>query len=210
MLKILAMAMMVFLLGLAGCDESVALRRGQTQLDTSRKSIAVVTIRTENQLKPDSQTARFVVFFKPASGLERVLLDDSTDVTPQYVDHVISLALEPGSYSITKLWGITKQYGIFSGGRFEYIADLKFDVPPNSVIYLGHLLIVNRQSHEGEPRSGPVLPLVPQALSGFADGATDFTISDASAEDLPLLKKNFPCLQNLTIQKAVLTRPPNR
>jgi hypothetical protein len=197
------------LLGISGCAGSMALSPGQTELDTSSKSIVVFTIRTVNQLKPGYQTPRLCVFWKPESGEERAQnINDSTEVEGQYVDHVVSLALESGSYSISKVWGRTRV--AFFEGLLQYNTNMKFQVPPNSVIYLGRLLLVNRQRRDGEERSGPLLPLDGQAIAGFSDGATDLTLSDASAEDIPMFNRKFPCLQRRTIQNIVLTRSPSR
>jgi hypothetical protein len=204
MLKTLPMIMICFLLGITGCNGSVALKPGQTDLDTSRKSIAIFTVRTENQLKPDFQTGRLAVFWKPASGNEQMLVLDSPENEGQHVSHVISLALEPGSYSITQIWGVHR--GVLVFGTFQYKTNLKFDVPPNGVVYLGHVLLVNRQRKEGEERSGPIFPLIDQGASGFADGATDITISDASAEEVPFLIQRYPCLKNRAIPKSILTK----
>jgi hypothetical protein len=77
---------------------------------------------------------------------------------------------------------------------------------PNTVTYLGRARGVTRARQDGEFRAGPLIPLVDQAVTGFAKSTFDVELSDHMEEDLNAFRTIFPALSDADIQVALL--PP--
>ena len=90
--------------------------------------------------------------------------------------------------------------------HFNFPLNTEFELPPGSVVYLGHIVMTNRERKQGEERSGDVVPLVDQAVSGYSGGTMDITITDRSAEDIPKFIEKYPCLKGMTIKTAIMTK----
>jgi len=184
----------------------MALRRNATTVDTSIKSIAMFTLRTQNAYKPGYKpNVRWVevVPVGRASG-RKFKVDRAHDREGDAFEYLVSVDVEPGTHTLRNVMGQSIKFLI--SGSFLFPVDGKFDVPADSVTYIGHVSMVNRKRENGERRSGSVIPLVDQAASGYAGGTFDITVSDRSATDIPLFTKTYPCLRELKIGTAVMQR----
>lgn len=80
------------------------------------------------------------------------------------------------------------------------------EVKANSVTYVSRVRGVTRKREEGEFRSGSLIPLLDQGVSGFAHSTFDVEVSDQQEEDLKAFRSNFPALTGSDIQVEIL--PP--
>lgn len=194
---------------LGGCGgQSMALQRQKTSLDTSKKSIALFTLRVSNQFKPTHQAKAFTLFVVPV-GDPRKSTEFCLDVSyqraaEQYYEYLVSIDMEPGAYRIGNVTGAG--YDPLVNYTFEFPLGARFDLPPNGVVYLGHVTMTNRERKEGEPPSGSSFSLVSQAVAGYSNGTMDITIVDRADEDLPAFTKAFPVLRGCQIQRAIFRR----
>jgi hypothetical protein len=113
--------------------------------------------------------------------------------------------LAPGKYNIDMIKGLGSTLILL--WHFDFPLNADFNLPPGSVVYIGHVEMTSRQRKDGEPRSGDVTPLIDQGISGWANGTMDISITDESATDIPKFQAKYPCLQGITIQKAIMIRP---
>ena len=61
--------------------------------------------------------------------------------------------------------------------------------------------MVNRKRKDGEPRSGGLIPLIDQAVTGYSTGTFDIKISDRYNEDLKVFKESYPFVENYEVKK---------
>lgn len=79
-------------------------------------------------------------------------------------------------------------------------------IEPSGVYYLGHIEAHVRKRVGEEFRAGPVIPLIDQAVTGFAGGTFDIVIEDRWSADEATFLSKYPGLKNVEIQKRLL--PP--
>ena len=130
----------------------------------------------------------------------------------QYFEYLVSLALPPGE---NEIWLIT---GIIRGGSYgayRFNTDIDFNLKPDSIVYLGHLAMVNRLRREGESQParfastdssllGLLLARISYEQAGMADGTMELTISDRFDEDITIFKQHYPVLENYTVEKNII------
>jgi len=210
----------------------MAMKTTSATIDLSTKSIVVFTLTAKNQYKPSYQprvnsveivsvgtgvARRFAVRpiefdrLSSSSSLResRSLMGEaaksgSIGSTDKIYQHMISVDVEPGAYTLRDVVGLAAANLI--AARFEFPVDAKFTVPPRSVTYVGHVDMVNRERKGDEPPSGSRFPLIDQAVAGFAGGTMDVTVSDKSEVDIPLFIKTYPCLKDIQIGKAIMRK----
>lgn len=94
---------------------------------------------------------------------------------------LIVAKLRPGSYEIGRLMGNSKGYA-----HLNFNLQGQFDVPPASVVYLGHMKIHNREKRTrseqttSDPLSGSAL----DAIAGFSQGTLDIVLEDRYETDI--------------------------
>jgi hypothetical protein len=194
----------------AGCSSqrTMALAGGSKGMDLTNESIGVFTLRTSNRLKPA---------YQPRVGRINVILagskkaaafrvgKPSSEGKNAFYEYIISVKLKPGTYGIDRVIG-GSGVPLLVKGIFDFPVGASFELPPNAIVYLGHVDMVNRERKEGERRSGGLLPLIDQAVTGYSQGTFDVTISDRNETDLPLFKQAYPALQDRTIEKVIMTK----
>ena len=75
------------------------------------------------------------------------------------------------------------------------------------IVYLGRIEAVNRKrASDDQLRAGPILPLVDQAVSGFADGTWHIKVYDNYESDIRAFQEKYPVLGNYSVEKMLL--PP--
>jgi hypothetical protein len=204
----------------SGCQQGMALDAGPKSMKLKQDSIGIFTLRTSNQFVESYQPKVTLVGVKSESEkpevsyfkVERPYSKKKNDS----FDYIISVRLPAGSYRLDGRVGSSLAYkpagvqgvgGLWPvQGWFRFPIEAGFELPPDSIVYLGHVEMVNRKAKEGEPRSGGILPLIDQAASGFPKSTFDVTIADRSETDIPLIKKTYPFLEKRTITKTIMNK----
>lgn len=187
--------------GITGCASPMALTAQKDGVDLSSKSIAIFTLRTTNAYKPA---------YHP--NVKRVKIDNSgafkTDAAisggRQAGEYLISVDAEPGQHTLNDVIGSSSSGLIF--GSFAFPVDAGFNLQANSITYIGHVDMTNRKRKDGEPRSGSVIPLIDQAVSGYSGGTFDIVISDRYDTDIQLFVNAYPIIQGKPIHRSVMTK----
>jgi len=113
------------------------------------------------------------------------------------------MALPPGQYML--------RLGI---GRVTQITDayiqvpfaLNFFVPPDSVVYLGHVEATMRPWSVGDFLAGPSQPWLAQKMLGVTQSSFDVVVQDRTASDITQMRSDFPMLIPTPIKVEIL--PP--
>ena len=191
---------------ISGCALGALDKQAQS-IDLSKESVVILSLDLTNEFKPDSL----------ASHLGMQVKKIETDGTPSksaliwsmgLVEPVSKIALASkqipaGSYTIEKLVGVLGS-PLFAG-NLDFSVDAPFNVLPNSVIYLGHVRLVNKERiGKDDQASGLAIPLIPQAVHGMGNGTLNVKLEDRYDSIVLLLKQDYPALKNLTIVRAPL------
>jgi len=207
---------------MAGCGgHRMALTKGQSDIDVTKKSIALLSVKISNQVKQNYQLdimgalicpqsercghGSFTSFHKTKSDYRIKSVENS------FNEYLFSFELERGAYNIHEMGAIYDHFPITGGGPVPL--NFKIEIKPNSIIYLGHLDIVMRErKNDSEKRAGPVIPLIDQAVVGASSGTYDVVVEDNFDEDMKLFISEYPALQKAKVEKAILPqwkRPEN-
>jgi hypothetical protein len=184
---------------LVGCA-APGLDRTAKTLDLSTESVAIISVNMTNEIKPSFRVSSMMPRFSQVGASGRAvtgqgLLEDKAE------DILVSVKLAPGKYDLSRLTGIARGFLINAALDFAVHADI--EIAPNSVIYLGHIKLVNKEkANKDDQSSGAVIPLIDQAVAGFANGTLSVSLSDRYERDIDLFKSNFPALQGVTIVRA--------
>ena len=216
--RLLPILCLVFVLS-ACAGHRMALTKGQSDVDVSKKSIALVSAKISNQYKPAFQLDIITAYICPPSQedcsrarsyIHKISSDYRTKrVTDSHNEYLLSFELESGAYNFDGMGAIYESVFITGGGVVPL--KLKFQIGPNAVIYLGHLDIVMRErKNDSEMRAGRMTPLIDQAVIGVSSGTFDVLVEDKFAQDQALFISEYPALQKVKIEKSLLpqwTRP---
>jgi hypothetical protein len=199
----------LYMTSFLGCTKiyPMALEQKPEKLDLSTKSLGLFTLKTSNQYKPSYEPDVEFITITSKENKEDVIFQvkkPHKKESKNFLEYLISIDLAPGTYTIGNISGHSNN--ILTIGAFVFPADADFELPPDSVVYLGHLYMVNRKRNEGEKRSGSIFPLVDQAASGYGGGTFDITIIDRSEEDVPLFEQTYPELEKYIINNSIMTR----
>jgi hypothetical protein len=114
--------------------------------------------------------------------------------------YLISLKLKPGNYSKLKIEGIASGFLIM--GKFNFLPDYNFNIKESQVLYLGELNATNiEKTKEYERRSGPRLPLIDQAVTGFSGGTFKLDLLNNYESNIADFRAKYPSLKNEEIYK---------
>lgn len=173
-----------------------------------RASIVLMTVRTANQHKPgyppDASHILIDTGVRGAREIRTFRLDEAYRSREDGVrEYLVSLDLPPGSYRLREIFGSSGTFPIH--GRFVVTVFLPFTVEPNTVAYLGRLeATVRERKDDREFRAGPPVPIIDQAVTGFASGTFVVRISDAADEDLAAFHERYPGLRRYAIRRTIL------
>jgi hypothetical protein len=204
-----------------GCGaHKMALTKGQSSIDITKKSVALLSVKISNNNAPKCQLDITGAFICPQS--ETCSRPLPYFHRPEYPyksiegvfnEYLLSFELESGTYELR--W-IGARYAIpfliEAGGKVPL--GIKLDIKQNMISYLGHLDVVLREKkNDTEKRAGSVLPLIDQSVAGFSTGTFDVVIEDKYDEDMKLFITEYPALQNVKVEKSILPkwiRPENK
>jgi hypothetical protein len=192
---------------LNGCVTKMALQAKKGPPSLAAKSVGLFTLRTENQYKPSYQPyVRFVEIKdeKTQDGKKFKTDKANAEGKDQFVEYLISIELAPGNYTLGDILGYSS--GFLISGHYKFPVNARFQLAPGSMTYLGHVAMVNRERKEGEKRSGAILPLIDQSVSGFSSGTFDITISDRRDADMAAFVQAYPYLKGLQIGNSIMQK----
>ena len=205
---------------MSGCaSHGMALNKGQAEIDVSKKSIALMTARISNRYKPKYQLDIVTTYICPSPQADCSRSYDNiyktngsclvNSMEDSFNEYLLSFELESGTYYLDGMGALYSSLLITGGGIVPL--HLQLDIKPNSVVYLGHLDIVMRErNNDNEMRAGRMFPLIDQATIGTSSGTFDVVVEDNFEEDVKLFIPEYPALQKVKIEKALLpqwTRP---
>ncbi len=222
MMKYRVLLIICLLFAMSGCaGHHTALTKGQTNVDVTGKSIALISAKITNQHKPNYQLDIVTTYICPPSKTDCSSSAGYAHKTNKYCriksvagnfnEYLLSFELASGTYNLDSMGAIYTSVLITGGG----IVPLKFklDIRPNSIIYLGHLdIVMRKRANESETRAGRVYPLIDQATIGASSGTFDVVVEDKFEEDMKMFISEYPALQKVRIEKSLLpqwTRPKN-
>ena len=211
---------LVFLM--SGCAGNMALTKGQTEIDLSSKSIALLTVKISNQNKPSRQVNLNNIIICPESVMN-CRKDISTYPGGPYKiykkekdffnEYLLSFALESGRYNLEGFYTTYNIPMLVAGVGY---GDLKLEteIKPNSISYLGHINITLREkTGDTEICAGDAIPHLDQAMPGFSSGTFDVVVEDKFDEDMKSFISEYPALQQVKVEKSILPewiRPEKR
>lgn len=201
------------LISLSGCVTTapMAFNKQTSQLDTTSKSIVLVTLdvsrKDESRFQPKpvairakppgSKQVRDVRNFK-LNPKNDAIKEDGRDV------YLVRMALEPGQYRLQDIFGMAGAFPI--NCALDIPLQLDFNLAPGTIAYAGRIKAVWRKREGNEFRAGPVLPLLDQSICGASDGTFDVEVMNAADKDIALFKNNFSVLNGANITTQTL--PP--
>lgn len=196
---------------LTACGTPMGLTKQTTQLDLSKKSVVLATFeitRSNGRLMPDP---RYVLLgdrktegekSRQSLSVDGEGMEQETGKPRKLV--LLRMALEPGKHNIQHVMGSIT--GFLAAGTWLVPLALDFEVPENSVVYVGRISAHLRDRRDNEFRAGSLIPLIDQAALGISNATFDVTVSDQASTDLPRFQETFAVLRNQPIQTLLL--PP--
>ena len=199
-------AILILMVFAPGCMNPMALNKKADTVDLSQKSIALFTLRASNEYKPGFKPNASWILIKTVSSGKSLKfgLDKPHANTGKFNEYLVSVEVESGKHTLKRVGGVSNRVLII--GTFSFGFNETFEIPLNSVTYVGHVNMNNRERKKGETRSGSIFPLIDQAVAGYSGGTFDVTISDRSATDIALFTQTYPCLKDIQIGKALMQK----
>ena len=222
MIRVRFLLIVLVVFAVSGCGHKMALTKGQTSIDVSQKSLVLLSVKIANQHKPNYQLDIIGTLICPQSercghGSVKYFYKSSDaykikSVENSFNEYLLSYELEGGAYQMHSMGAVYDHFPITGGGSVPL--NYSLDVKPKAVMYLGHLDIVMRERKtDREERAGNVVPVIDQMTVGTATGTYDVVAEDRFDEDVKLFVSEYPALQKIKIEKAILPqwiRPENR
>jgi hypothetical protein len=205
---------------LGGCAaHNMALTKGQTDVDLSKKSVALLSVQTSNQLASTFQIDLVGAIICPAAencSNPRPYLYKANGPYRSEKDrfnaYLLSFELAPGTYTLQSLATVYVSLLSEAGGYVPL--DMKIHIRPSTVTYLGHIDVVLRERKaDNEARAGreqlnigPVVRVEMKDASrtGFSTGVFDVVVKDKFDDDLSAFVADYPVLQKVKVDRAIL------
>ena len=199
---------------MSGCaGHKMAVTKGQSDIDLTKKSIALLSVRISNQYKPSRQLALQSVIICPQSEQNCKHDPPSNPGSPYkpykreknyFNEYLLRYELESGTYNIDGLYTTYRIPTLTFGIGFAKL-NLTTEIKPNSISYLGHIDIVLREKkNNAEISAGSAIPFIDQYLAGFSSGTFDIVVEDKFDEDMKSFISEYPALQKVKIEKSIL------
>jgi ketosteroid isomerase-like protein len=199
---------------MSGCaGNKVAVNKDQSDIDLTKKSIALLSVRISNQYKPSRQLELQSVIICPQSEPNCKQDLSSSPESPYkpykrekdyFNEYLLRYELESGTYYIDGLYTTYRIPMLTSGIGFAKL-NLKTEIKPNSVSYLGHLDITLREkTSNAEISAGGPIPFIDQYIAGFSSGTFDVVVEDKFDEDMKSFISEYPALQKVKVEKSIL------
>lgn len=201
---------------MSACGFNMALSKGQSSVDLTKKSIALLSVKISNQNKPENQLSLLSVFVCPQS--DEICSDfhksegHYKSEKDRFNEYLLSFELKNGTYYIRSF----ETFGgvpILTGATAYVDLELKTEIKPNSISYLGHIDVTLRERKDDNEKRAALFPLINAAAVGFSNGTFDVVVEDKYDDDMKLFISEYPVLQNAKVGKSILPqwiRPENR
>ena len=212
--------------------KSMALDENLDFLSLGSNSIALITIRSSNEYRPRFQPRVRAVYIATGTNTHTYIVDP-TDLgrdkgfakafsqnfksilrsTEQFYEYLVSVEVKPGTHVIEGISGTSMGMGgmmvnMQPGEQaFAVPINAEFTISENSVTYIGHIDIVNRERTGDEPAQRRVMP--GSDYAGFLQGIFDVSVSDRSESDLPLFTQKYSSLKNIQVNKSIMNKLPS-
>ncbi len=199
---------------MSGCaGHKMALNKKQSDIDLTKKSIALFSVRISNQYKAGRQLELLSVIICPQSESNCKHDRPANQGSPYkphkrekdyFNEYLVSYELESGTYNIDGLYTTYRIPTLTSGFGYTKL-NLKTEIKPNSVSYLGHLDITLREKKsDTEISAGGSVPFIDQYIPGFSSGTFDVEVEDKFDEDMKSFISEYPALQKVKVEKSIL------
>ena len=188
---------------MSGCATSFD--KKAATVDWTKGSVVVMSVEVNNQYKPGYQPTGLGVMLKKKAGAEprEYIPAFSQEAVSGSKVFLVTQQIQPGSYTVSKIYGFSRQ--VLITGGIDFAVDAPFEVAPNSVVYLGRVSGVNQERTSKDDQStGGVIPIIDQAVSGFGAGTLKVSLGDNYAEDVKVLKQEYASMQNLEVVRSPL------
>jgi cell division septation protein DedD len=197
-----------------GCaGNKMALTKGQSDIDLTKKSIALLSVRISNQYKPKRQLELMSVSICPQSESNCKHDLPSRYESPykpykreknSFNEYLLSYVLDSGTFNIDGFYTTYRIPTLISGFGFTKL-NLKTEIKPNSISYLGHIDIILREKKSNDETSaGGDIPFIDQSIAGFSSGTFDVVVEDKFDEDMKSFISEYPALQKVKVEKSIL------
>ncbi len=186
---------------------------GQTKkLDFSQNSYFVMGVEINHAVKPKYNPNSDIILFVQKIGAKSksdrfslILKPSEFQLLPSgAVSGYFRGALPPGDYTLGDIIGFARKFPI--NGSFTLPLESNFRIEKNEVAYLGKLRARTRKKRKGEFAAGSVIPLLDQAVSGFASSTFDVQISDDSESAKAWMNKAYPVLASEELSIRILPK----
>lgn len=190
---------------LSACG-TMGLDKTATQADWGKGSVVMMSVNMNNEYRPSYGATRLgVVVHKVKSDDARSVIMVSETVADGKTDAVLAQQVAPGSYSIKTLYGGSFKFPIV--GSIDFSVNAPFEVSSKTVVYLGHISLVNREKLDPDDQAtGSAIPLIDQAVSGFSGGTLQVSLMDHFDQDTATFKREYPAFQNASFVRAPLAQ----
>ena len=199
---------------MSGCaGNKMALTKGKSDINLTKKSIALLSVRISNQYKPNRQLELLSVVICPQSEpncRHDFLSNPGSPYKPykrekkHFNEYLLSYELESGTYNIDGLYTTYRIPTLTSGFGYTKL-NLKTEIKPNSISYLGHLDITLREKkNNAEISAGSDTPFIDQSIAGFSSGTFDVVVEDKFDEDMKSFISEYPALKKVKVEKSIL------
>jgi hypothetical protein len=184
-----------------------ALAKTTNQLDLSKESIVVLSLRVGNKFKPSYQPNLDYMYFEeisPEAGkIHKYAVNLYKSENEKYNEYLVSMQLHPGKY---KFVTVPATSGIFPiRGTFNIPFNYEFAINPSEVAYLGNFeAYIEQKATSNDSAAGPFIPLIDQAVSGASGGTFKLAIKDNFMEAVRNFRTEYPVLNKYPIKNTVI------
>ncbi|MCP3671785.1 MAG: hypothetical protein GY814_15405 [Gammaproteobacteria bacterium] len=200
------------ILAISGCAtvHEMRVNKKTANLKLDGKALVLMSMEVSNNYKPEYQPNILVAYVekpdaKTKNDRHNFKTDlDGTIVSSKGTRYLLRMELSPGEYVIRGASCLYHSMFLMSSCMLPVHANI--NVAPNTITYVGRVSGVMRKREGGELRAGPVIPLIDQAVTGFAQSTFDVAVRDKSGEDLQSYRSIFPSLSKVKISTSIL--PP--
>ncbi len=214
MIKYRFLLIFCLVFAMSGCaGNKMALTKGKSDIDLTKKSIVLLSVRISNQYKPKRQLELLKAVICPQSEPNCKHDLPSHFESPykpykreknRFNEYLLKYELESGTFNIDGFYTTYRIPTLISGFGFAPL-NLKTEIKPNSISYLGHLDITLREKKsDAEISAGGSVPLIDQYIPGFSSGTFDVEVEDKFDEDMKSFISEYPALQKVKVEKSIL------
>jgi len=183
-----------FLAIATGCATANKMPIGQPSenLDLSSKALVFGKLSVKNEVKPNYQPDLISMAIKKDGKLKAFtepLQNKSSEKHGK--EYIYSFEVEPGTTEVNIARFLSQKLLIVGSAQLRIQKDVTLQA--GEIAYLGHLFTkVVKPTDPTQPKAGHRLPLLDQAVSGFASNTFNVKLENNFEDDVSDLKENYP------------------